>query len=329
TYPMFERFAPVHGPLPREAYRQFMQFAGEGNLGSAEAPDFVKLICEAYLLPMGLMQRRGSEYLVSSRLDQHELVQLLTPLLDHHPSPRRVYEHLAAPVYGLVPDQIHLLLLTLLIQGEIDILKAGKSFRESYDALPNPLQYDQIVPGSGLNVNQLRDLQVLCEGFDIKVPSQWSISAQKRAIGQLKNASRRQRDVLNAFHSKLQGLGETSALSREVESCIQRWLALEKGEHELQGFQQFLFEIGSAAGFVAKASELAVLPAQFDSLLRETQRYRHLFGFPCVAHCHDTQVTEDLKKIGSPPSLADVGVSTSGGGNRSSRMTSGLIGPLK
>src|SRR5439155_24192704 len=41
TYPMFERFAPVHGPLPREAYRQFMQFAGEGNLGSADAPDFV------------------------------------------------------------------------------------------------------------------------------------------------------------------------------------------------------------------------------------------------------------------------------------------------
>ena len=306
TYPMFERFAPAHGPLPREAYRQLMQFASEGNLGSVEAPDFVKLIREAYLLPMGLMQRRGPEYLVSSRLEQHELVQLLAPLLDHHPSPRRVYEHLAAPVYGLVPDQIHLLLLMLLIQGEIDILKAGKSFRESYAALPNPLQYDQIVPGTGLNVNELRDLQVLCEGFDIKVPSQWSVSAQKRAIGQLKNAGRRQRDVLNAFHSKLQGLGETSALSGEVENFIQRWLALEKGEHELQGFQQFLFEIGSAAGFVTKARELSALPTQFDSLLRESQRYRHLFGFPCVAHCPNASVTEGLEKLGSPPSFADV-----------------------
>ena len=61
TYPLFERFAPVSGPLPREAYRQFMKFVSEHDLGAQDAPEFVKLIREAYLVPMGLMQRKGPE----------------------------------------------------------------------------------------------------------------------------------------------------------------------------------------------------------------------------------------------------------------------------
>ena len=31
---MFERFAPGFGPLPREAYRQFMKHVSEHDLGS-------------------------------------------------------------------------------------------------------------------------------------------------------------------------------------------------------------------------------------------------------------------------------------------------------
>src|SRR5439155_8804363 len=117
------------------------------------APDFLKCIREAYLVPMGLMQRKRSEYVMSPMLDNNDLVRLLSPILEHHPSPARVYEHLSAPVYGLVPDQIQLLLLVLLIQGEIDIVKGDHSYRDTYETMISPLQYDRILPGRALSVN--------------------------------------------------------------------------------------------------------------------------------------------------------------------------------
>ncbi len=304
TYPLFEQFAPGHGPLPKEAYRQFMKFASEHDLGAEEAPDYVKLIREAYLVPMGLMQRRGSEYYVSQKLDNNDLVRLLAPLLDHQPTPERVYQHLSAPVYGLTQDQIHLLLITLLIQGEIDIVKGDRSYRETYEVMVSPLQYDKILPGRALNLNQLRDLQTLCEGFRIPVPRQWSVLAQKRVLEQLRKIGARQRDQLGDFAAGLKAQGEAEDLVEQVEKLISQWLALEKGEHELQGFQHFLYAIGSPRKFVAEAGELASMPARFERLMREKRRYRHLFGYPSVSKCADPQTAARVEALGPPPSLA-------------------------
>jgi hypothetical protein len=304
TYPMFERFAPGYGPLPKEAYRQFMKFAGEHDLGSEQAPDFVRLLREAYLIPMGLMQRRGSEYAIHPKLDTHELVRLLVPILEHHPTPARVYQHLSTPVYGLVPDQIHLLLLILLIQGEIDIVKGDQSYRDVYETLINPLQYDKILPGRALNLNQLRDLQILCEGFHIPTPKQWSVLAQKRAIEQLRKYGGRQRDQLSEFATKLKSYGEAGDLVEKVEKLISQWLALDKGEHELQGFQHLSYAIVSPQRFIAEANEIASLPARFERLLRETQRFQHLFGNAALAQCSNPEITNRLEALQPPPPLS-------------------------
>ncbi len=304
TYPRFERFAPGHGPLPREAYRQFMKWAIEHDLGAEDAPEYVKLIREAYLVPMELMLRRGADYLMSPKLDRHELIQYLTPILEHHPTPGRVYEHLSAPVYGLVPDQIHLLLLTLLVRGDLDIIKGNQSLRDVYETLINPLQYDRIVPGRALSLNELRDLEVLCSGFHLPTPKHWSVLAQKRTVDQLRRFGSRQRDQLSEFLTRLRAAKGTEELAARVEKLISCWLALDKGEHELQGFQQFLFETGSPQGFVAEAAEITSLPARLDRLLRETQRFRHLFSYPCVAECADPGVPAALQALGDPPSPA-------------------------
>ncbi|MCI0446824.1 DUF6079 family protein [bacterium] len=305
TYPMFERYAPGYGPLPKEAYREFMKHATEHDLNTEIAPDFVKLIREAYLVPMGLMQRRGAEYVTTARLDHHELVRLITPMIDHHPSPAQVYESLSAPVYGLVPDQIHLLLLTLLIQGEIDIVKGQHSYRQSYETLPTPLQYDKILPGHALNLNQLRDLENLCEGFHIQLPKQWTVLAQKRAIDQLRKYGRRQREQLSAFAAHLKAYGQAENLEEQVGKVLSQWLALEKGDHELQGFQQFLYEIGSPQRFLAEASKIASLPDRFEKLMVENRRFRHLFSFPCVRQCENSNITIRLEALGPAPSLAE------------------------
>jgi hypothetical protein len=305
TYPLFERFAPASGPLPKEAYRQFMKFVSEQDLGASDAPDFVKLIREAYLVPMGLMQRKGPDYVMSPKLENNELVHLLSPVLQHHPSPARVYEHLSAPVYGLVPDQIHLLLLVLLIQGELDIVKGEQSYRDVYETLPNPLQYDKILPGRALSVNQLRTLETLCQGFRIPVPKQWSVLAQKRAVEQLRKLGRGHRDLLSGFVTKLKDHGEAPDTIAQVESLISKWIALEKGDHELQGLQHFELAISSAQRFIGEANELASLPQRFDRLLRETQRFRHLFTDPAIACSVNPDIATRLEAMSPAPPLSE------------------------
>jgi hypothetical protein len=303
TYPQFEQFAPLYGPLPREAHRQFMKFASESDLGVEQAPEYVKLIREAYLLPMGLMQRRGPEYAVVAKLENHELVRLLAPVLQHHPSPARIYEHLSAPVYGLVPDQTQLLLSMLLIQGEIDIVKEDRSYRDLYETLPNPLHYDRILPGQALSTNELRDLQTLCEGFHLPVPKQWSVLAQKRAIEQLRRLGSRHRDRLSEFVTRLKSSGEAADLTQPFENVIGQWLTLEKGDNELQGFQHFMFAVGNARRFVSEANELASLPARYEQLLRETQRFRHLLGYPVFSNCTEPGVAAQVQALGTAPAL--------------------------
>ena len=304
TYPSFERFAPGHGPLPKEHYRVFMKFASENDLGAENAPDPVRLIREAYLLPMGLMRREGAEYRMIPRLDHHELVRLLAPMIEHQPQPERLYRHLAAPPYGLVQDQVHLLLLVLLIQGEIDILKGKESCREFYHTLPTPLQYDRIVPGRTLTIQQMRDLEILCGAFRIPQPKQWSILAQKRCVGQLRRIGEGRRSRLSDLLLKLKEEEEADDLRSTVENLMIQWQALDKGENELQGLQLFLYAIGSAERFVAEEAAAASLLERFDELARETRRFRHLFAYPCIAQCADAAIIARVEALGAPPSLA-------------------------
>src|SRR5262249_19129844 len=161
--------------------------------------------------------------------------------------------------------------------------KGDRSYRETYETLTSPLQYDKVLPGHALNVHQLRDLQTLCEGFRIAVPRHWSVLAQKRAVEQLRKYGRHQKDLLGSFVTNLKEHGEAGDVLLQVESLISKWLALEKGDHELQAFLHFHLAIGSARRFVSEANEMASLPQRFERLLRETQRLRHLFSDPAIA----------------------------------------------
>ncbi len=282
SYPGFERYAPAHGPLPKEAWLHFMRFAAREDIGAEEADDYVKLIREAYLAPMGLLRRKGRAYVTANNLERHELVRLITPLLEHNPTPKTVHESLAQPIYGLVPDQINLLLVFLLLQGEIDILKERKSYRETFETLPNPLFYDRIIPAHALNAEQLNALETLCQGLSIRTPAHWSVLTQRRCASQLADALRAQAERLQPLLKQLQGLEQGKHLTERVSAHIQRCGALDKGTHALQGLEQFLYEIGSVTGFLDQAREYEALPQRLQQLLGETQRYSHLFRHPAV-----------------------------------------------
>jgi hypothetical protein len=303
TFPSFEQYAPTAGPLPREAFRRLMR--EYDTLCSEEATDLVRLVRESYLVPLGLLQRRGAEYVIPPKLENHELIRLLSPVLEHHPSVNRVYELFSAPPLGLVPDQIHLLLIQLLLQGELDILKGQRSYRETFEALPDPISYEKVVPGRALNAEQLQELQSLCEGLNLRVPKQWTVLAQKHAVGQLRQTGRQQRDQLSRFLSRLQEQEGTETLAQRVDHLLKAWLALEKGEHELQGFQHFLYAIHSAAAFLEVHREISALPSRFESLFQQLQRFRHLLSYPCWEESSTAEVRGWKEKLGAPPSLAE------------------------
>ncbi|MGH8580009.1 MAG: hypothetical protein ACREVK_07795, partial [Gammaproteobacteria bacterium] len=300
SYPGFERYAPAHGPLPKEAWLRFMRFAAREDIGAEEADDYVKLIREAYLAPMGLLRRRGRAYVTAANLERHELVRLVTSLVEHNPTPKTVHESLAQPIYGLVPDQVNLLLVFLLLQGEIDILKERKSYRETFETLPNPLLYDRVIPAHALNAEQLMALETLCQGLSIRTPAHWSVLTQRRCAGQLADALRAQAERLQPLQKQLQGLEQGKRLAESLAVHIERCGALDKGAHVLQGLEQFLYEIGSVAGFLNQAREYEELPHRLQQLLGETQRYSHLFRHAAVVRA--AQRAGEFEP-GAPPGL--------------------------
>ena len=305
VYPQFEGYAPSHGPLPSEAYRQLMNHSLTGRLEDEDAPELVRLIREAYLVPMKLMDRKGRAYRFSPKLDRHELVLHFRSILDHHPSPKRAHAHLTAPVFGLVPDQANLLLLVLMFQGDIDILKGRNAYRDIFDTFPDPRQYDKIVPGRALNQNQLRDLQAVCDGLGIQMTGPANVLAQRRVAMELKKLGRKERDRLGSFLTSLDQVDQTEALNEKVSRHIEQWLTLEKGESEIQGIQHFLFAVSSVPRFLEVHGELLTLPARFEKLISECRWLVNLLGHPAFKECPNQEIALSIEHLGAPPGLGE------------------------
>jgi hypothetical protein len=71
-------------------------------------------------------------------------------------------------------------------------------------------------------------------------------------------------------------------LAKRIQQHIDRWNALDKGEHSLQGLEHFLFEIGSVSGFLEEVNTYDGLPERIQRLINEAQRYAYLFQHPAV-----------------------------------------------
>ena len=302
-YPAFERFAPAHGPLPKEACLRLMRFANQDDLGRADADEYVKLIREAYLVPMGLMRRAARDYTLPANLEKQELIKLLMPLLNHSPSPKAVHQHLAEPIYGLVPDQVNLLLVFLLIQGEIDILKDRKSYRESFETLSNPLQYDRVELGHALSTQQLDAMQRLCDGLNIVTPKQWTVLAQRRIVEKLCIIGRQHTDRLQTVVVKLQSAELGQHLLERLRNHIHCWNNLSKGDHTLQGFEHFQYEVSSISGFLEDVHAFKDLLERLPRLIAELQRLQHLFNHPALKENAEAHVVEQIENLPEAPNL--------------------------
>ena len=302
-YPSFERFAPTHGPLPKETYRQLMHAALHGGLEAGGGEEFLGIVREGYLVPMGLMRRRGQEYETSTRLDANELVRLLQPLIEHQPAPRTVYEHLAQPVYGLVPDQIHLLLIFLLIQGELDIVKVRRSYRDQFETLPLPLQYDRIVPASALGVDELRELERLCDGLRLRIPTQWTVLAQRRMARRLRETATERRRDLSSFLARLREHQGAEALTDQVSRLLGQWQILERDADELRALQQKHMK-GLADAPLERAKAVVDWTHRYTSKLKSMQQD---YTRPILMSCLNTMKFAKIQVDFYVPALSSHG----------------------
>jgi hypothetical protein len=311
TYPSFERFAPSSGPLPKEAHRAFVRAARHSGLEAAEADELVTAVREGYLVPMGLLKRQGRRYDVAPRLERHELVRLVTSMLEHAPRPAVLYEHLAGPIFGLVPDQIHVLLVFLQLQGVLDLIKEDRSYSELFETLPLPLAFDRVVPGGeALDLEERRSLERLCQLLSIRAPEQWTVLAEQRVIGLLREAVRRCADQVSGLilrleqHSPREG-EQAAARLRDV---LDRWSSLEREGREVERFRQLLYEVGSTARFNADWTLVHDLLGRAERQLAELHRHRHLLEGARrirLAGADGTEIAAGLAAVGPPPGLED------------------------
>jgi hypothetical protein len=305
-FPSFDRVAPCFGPLAHEVYRSFLRHSLLGDVTDPRTEEHLTLVREAYLLPMDLLERRGRDLVAPARLDRKELVRLVSPMFDHQPSPKVVYQRLAEPPWGLVPDQVHLLLLLLLVQGEIDIVKGGKSIREVFEALPLPLSYDKIVPGRALPLEAVKELERLCEGLAIPVPRQWTVGAQKHAVGLLRRHAAAVAEQWQPLLAKLQSLERGRTLAARIAEMLSLWRALDKGDSDLGGFEHFLFEIGSSARLLALLEGLGSVAGRLDSLVAGLDRAAHLLAHPHVTGWQSGAFLARIAALGTAPELSEV-----------------------
>ncbi|MCF6263702.1 MAG: ATP-binding protein [Xanthomonadales bacterium] len=303
TWPRFERFAPAHGPLPKAAWRQLMRFTTDADLLSEHADEYVMLIREAYLVPMGLLRRKGREYIIPRNLEKHELIAMITPLLEHNPSPQTIAEHLSNPIYGLVPDQTRAILVFLLLQGELDIIKQGVSYRDSFETLPNLLQYDKVVPGNSLSSKQLQAIELLCTGLNIPIPRQWSVLAQRRIARLAQIAAAELVNRMQSLADKLQSIAQSEGLWQRLRSHLAIWKLLTEDSDVLQGLQQFLYEAGSVQAHLAETTSFTSLEERLARLLTKIEFYRYLLQHPALA---ESQIVSKIEALGEMPTLEQV-----------------------
>ncbi len=300
-YPSFERIAPTAGPLPREAYRRFVEHAESRGLEAESDDERITVIREGYLIPMGLMRREGWYAVPEPKLDRNELVRLVRPLLESRPSPRTVAAHLADSVFGLVPDQVELLLVFLVLLGEIDVKKGRRSYRELYHTLPLPTAYDTVMPAQALPPAQLRALEELCRGLGVRRPRRWSALELGSVLERIRARAREDRGALEPTAAALEREEEGSAIAERIRAHLSVWSALESDDAPARTLERFLAAAGSPARLLAERAELLELPGRLGRFLERRRRLARLLAHPHLDASWDEAVAARLAAVGPPP----------------------------
>ncbi|HVS62293.1 MAG TPA: DUF6079 family protein [Thermoanaerobaculia bacterium] len=311
VYPGFERTAPSYGPLSREHRRRYLRHALGEHPEAVLDDEAVRLVHEAYLAPMGLVTRAGRGHRLSARLDRNALVRSVAPLLQRETTPDAVFEHLSAPIHGLVADQAALLLVVLVIAGEIDLLLEGRSIRDLYESVPDPLAYERIVPGAHLSAESLRAFEELRRGLGLPAVKEWTAIAQRASGRELCERAAERVGELTRLRQRLETIEAGGSLIERIEGVVELWRLLVPDEDagEARGdvlrlVERFLERASPVEELVRRDRELDQLPERIERLGRELARVRHLLAQLRSMEDLAPAVALRLEALGEAPSLS-------------------------
>ncbi len=281
-YPSFPRFAPTAPPVPKAGWLELARAAAGGRLTQPSSDTWLNVVREGYLVPMKLLKRRHGGFERRGDPGRHDIVRRLSPLLPRHPEIKTVYEHLAQPVYGLVEDQVHALLITLVFVGEIEIIKEGRgssalTYREAFEAMPLPSSYDRVRPTRALPGEALQQLEEICRALSIDVPRSWTVTAQSSAVGSVREALGSVVRGVGPIASQLEGTDGGEQLVEDIRAFAEHVRNLE-GSDDIEAFERFRKGFGSVSELLDRYERLRVLPERLDRQAKEVQRYRHLLA---------------------------------------------------
>jgi hypothetical protein len=306
TYPSHEQIAPTTGPLPQSAIRTFARFLSEYDIESPSKDMEVDLIRESYLLPMGLLKGAAGGYRLPQNLDRNDLIKLSDPLIQNSPAPKTLYEYLAGPVYGLVPDQIHLLLIFLYYQGEIDIIKDRHSFGELFETFPTPQKYDRIEKSGGLDARRAAELDKLCQAVGVKPPSRHTVLYARQAATRAASECKARVEPLSLLAVNLTVQDNTEDLVKRLRRLIDWTRAFEGADDPLDGLTQLLFEAESASRYIEELDTLRRLPDRIQRIIHERDRFVHLLSGAAEATFDSENAAVLFENLGLPPGLDDI-----------------------
>lgn len=270
-FPKFEAVAPTWTALPAAAWQAWMRAGGEVDAADVEGAKWLRLVRDGFLGPMGILRREGGVLVAAEPLERVELVRVLLPLCSVEPEPSAVYASLAAPPWGLVPDQVTALLAFLVVRGELDVTRTGPdgthSWRTAADTLPSPLQYARIVAGSGLDAEALRGLDELTKLLVIPRPKTWTAAAQGAAVAGI---SRRVQETAARF-AALDFGGLELDPTADVEALYTAEGLLTPGDAR-GGFEELLHRLGPAARLGARLVGARELVDRLEHQLPELRR---------------------------------------------------------
>jgi hypothetical protein len=184
------------------------------------------------------------------------------------------YTRFSEPVFGFVPDQVTALLAFLHAQGDIDVVCNGRSWRETFETMPSPLQYDAITAGRALSAADARAFHHLCNALDIAVAEPWTPFSQRRAARKLSAKLAPIREANVHLIPQLEAAGADTAVD-DIRKFRGDCTALEH-EDALTGIEILLGRIGSPIQFAQAVAELRTLPDRLERHHRELRFYAHL-----------------------------------------------------
>jgi len=295
TYPSFRSFAPTAAPVPKAGWLELARAAASGRLTSPSSDTWLNVVREGYLAPMKLLKRRHGGFVPTEDPGKHDLVRRLAPLLPRHPEVKTVYEHLAQPVYGLVEDQVHALLIYLVFAGEIEIVKEGRgasalTYRDAFETMPLPLSYDRIRPTRALSGEALGQLEEICRALSLDVPRSWTVTAQSSAIARVREALDAAVRAVGPIAREVAGTEGAEQLVEDIRTFAEQARILDAPDG-LEAFERFRQSFETIAELLDQYERLRVLPERLERQTKEVQRYRHLLA--------------DDDTIAPPPALHD------------------------